>query len=337
MELIERYIYAVVRLQPEKQRDDIEKELRSLIDDMLAERTGDAPASENDIKAVLKELGKPSELAAKYSGKPRYLIGPELFDIYVKILKIVPLAAAFGTLIAIVANYAMTPPDSLSTATGTVISSIFSTAVEAFGMVTLVFALIERSATEKGKDFPRKKEWDPADLPEIPKKRAVIKPSQPIVAIAFIIIFCILFNLAPGLFSVYFSNSDALSTPIFNIDVFRSYLPLINIGFALSFIREILKLVYGRYDLKLAVAAIALSTVSFIITMIVFSNYTIWNPDFAFVLHLKIRPEKEIRNAVLIFGRVILGIFTFSYVVDTIKIICKTVGTSSLKEFIKRS
>lgn len=38
MELIDRYIYAVTKKLPQKQREDIEKELRTLIDDMLEER-----------------------------------------------------------------------------------------------------------------------------------------------------------------------------------------------------------------------------------------------------------------------------------------------------------
>ena len=37
-EMIERYIYEVVRRLPAKQRDDTGRELRSLIDDMLEER-----------------------------------------------------------------------------------------------------------------------------------------------------------------------------------------------------------------------------------------------------------------------------------------------------------
>ena len=36
MEMVERYIYAVTKKLPEKQRSDIEQELRSLIEDMLS-------------------------------------------------------------------------------------------------------------------------------------------------------------------------------------------------------------------------------------------------------------------------------------------------------------
>src|SRR5659263_187062 len=109
MELIERYIYAVTRHLPEKQREDIAKELRGLIEDMLSQRA-EAHASDTDIEAVLIELGEPSALASKYSGKPRYLIGPEIFETYIMVLKIVLIAIAFGMLVALTVHYAIEPP-----------------------------------------------------------------------------------------------------------------------------------------------------------------------------------------------------------------------------------
>lgn len=39
MELIDRYVYAVVQKLPEQQRNDIRKELYGLIEDMLEERS----------------------------------------------------------------------------------------------------------------------------------------------------------------------------------------------------------------------------------------------------------------------------------------------------------
>ena len=45
-ELIERYLYAVTKQLPAKSRQDIERELRGLIGDLLEERCGDiAPAA----------------------------------------------------------------------------------------------------------------------------------------------------------------------------------------------------------------------------------------------------------------------------------------------------
>ena len=56
--LIDRYIYDVVRRLPKDQREDIELELRALIDDMLG-----GAAEESEVAGVLQNLGKPADLA----------------------------------------------------------------------------------------------------------------------------------------------------------------------------------------------------------------------------------------------------------------------------------
>ena len=89
MEMIEKYIYAVTQRLPQSQRADIAQELTGLIEDMLEERAGDRAVGEKDVESVLLELGNPKDLADKYRGSKKYLIGPELFHPYVSILKIV--------------------------------------------------------------------------------------------------------------------------------------------------------------------------------------------------------------------------------------------------------
>lgn len=75
-DLIERYIYAVTKYLPRKNKDDIKEELTGLISDMLDERCGDLPPTEKDVRVVLAELGNPTDLAAKYSpDKDGSLIG----------------------------------------------------------------------------------------------------------------------------------------------------------------------------------------------------------------------------------------------------------------------
>ena len=48
-ELFDRYIYAVVKRLPQKQRSDISRELRVLLDDMLDSRTMGTEASLADV------------------------------------------------------------------------------------------------------------------------------------------------------------------------------------------------------------------------------------------------------------------------------------------------
>jgi hypothetical protein len=338
MELIDRYIYSVTRRLPEKQREDINKELRSLIDDMLAQRAGEGQASAADIEAVLNELGDPSVLAAKYSGKPRYLIGPGLFDAYITVLSIALVAAVFGILVALTVNYATTPPVYLGELFGNIIGSVISTVFQVFAWVTVIFALIEHFAPDTGVEKWKKHGWKPADLPEIPVKSAMIKRSEPIVGIIFIVIFCIILNFSPSLFSVFYLKD--IPVTLFNLDLLRHYMPLINIAFAASIIKEIMKLIYGRYNIRFGVISIILSSISFVLVVIVFSNFDIWNRDLVSsiqqVFGASLPDGYDAVQLVMLFAKVVLGIIIFSFVVGTMKTVIKTLkfSTFDLKRFI---
>ena len=65
-DLIERYIYAVTKKLPKRMREDISKELYSLIMDMLESRCGEIKPTDKDIRVVLTELGTPSDLANNF-------------------------------------------------------------------------------------------------------------------------------------------------------------------------------------------------------------------------------------------------------------------------------
>src|SRR5690606_19558338 len=92
-DLIERYIYDVKRRLREDQRAEIEKELRMNIEDMLAD-----DYSDENIESVLLSLGSPAKLANNYK-EPRYLISPDIFDDYIRVLIIVLIVFASVSMI----------------------------------------------------------------------------------------------------------------------------------------------------------------------------------------------------------------------------------------------
>ena len=82
-DLIERYLYAITRRLPAKQRADVAEELRTLISDMLDERCGSLPPTAKDVRVVLTELGTPGEMVRKYtSGEGECLIGQPYYAQY---------------------------------------------------------------------------------------------------------------------------------------------------------------------------------------------------------------------------------------------------------------
>jgi hypothetical protein len=90
MKLVDLYVAEVGARLPEKSRADIEKELRSMIEDMLEDesRKQDRSVDEAMVVDVLKRLGPPQKMAASYQ-PPRYLVGPELYPHFINTLRIV--------------------------------------------------------------------------------------------------------------------------------------------------------------------------------------------------------------------------------------------------------
>lgn len=98
MSWTERYLDAALKSIPAAKRADVECELRSSIEDGIEERLGAGEDRAAAERAVLQGLGDPSVLASGYTGKPNYLIGPELFPVW---RSVVP--KILGTAVPIVA------------------------------------------------------------------------------------------------------------------------------------------------------------------------------------------------------------------------------------------
>lgn len=282
MEKVERYIYAVTKRLPEKQRGDIEKELRSLIEDMLNARSGEGDVSARDVEAVLTELGNPAELADQYREKKNQLIGPENYDLYLFVLKIVIAALAFAVTLAITIGFIVNPPQGLFEIFDSYFNALLTALFQGFAWVTIVFAVFEHFNFNPGKEF-KDKEWSPADLPALPVKEVLLKPAESIVGIIFAILAFVLFNTADHLIGIYVFSEDALTRiiPLFNPSVFRSLLPLLNIMLAIGIVKEILKLITGRWTVSLAFINTTFNLVSLGLFAIFINSQGLLNHDFA--------------------------------------------------------
>ncbi|HWM16349.1 MAG TPA: permease prefix domain 1-containing protein, partial [Microbacterium sp.] len=98
--LTDRYVAAAMRTVPEKQRDDLAAELRASIDDQIEARVDGGEPRVTAERSVLTDLGDPDKLAAGYTERPLYLIGPRHYLDWWRLLKlllaIVLPVSAFG-------------------------------------------------------------------------------------------------------------------------------------------------------------------------------------------------------------------------------------------------
>lgn len=230
MNLLDKYIVAIGRNLPRKNREDIEAEIRSTLEDMLEERTqGNGPADEATIIELLKEYGSPAEVASTYKTH-QYLIGPRMFPLFERVLRIVfvvvAAASIFGLVVALTKT-GLTGPEfasSLSDWFGGLVSGL----IAAFGNVALVFAIIERTKVSDRfeKEF---KEWDPKELNDNSLDPDRVDMADHIATVIFTFLVLVVFNLYPNLFAFRFQSDGAWTSLPILTDAFFQYLPWINV------------------------------------------------------------------------------------------------------------
>ena len=316
-ELIERYIYAVTRLLPPKTRAEVEKELRGLISDMLDERCGDILPAEKDVRVVLTELGKPEELAAKYSGEEqKSLISGVYYLAYRRVLKIVlPIVAAvlpLAVLLAILLDMPDSPywPFRLI---GQMIGGTAAGVFQAFAVITLIFAVLERAKADlRDGDFF-------SNLPPVPRQADRIKPYEPIFGILWSIAAAVLFLAFPQIIGVWRDGGEVW-LPILNVDVIRGCWILILLWAVLGIIKESVKLLEGRPTKRLAAVTLLANALTIAGTAVVFLNHNVLNPEF--LQHLSGmdfgEPTTLVQAIGTQFGAVFFGVVCFALLIETV-------------------
>jgi hypothetical protein len=173
-ELIDRYLQAVRFWLPKSHRQDdliaeLGEDLRSQFDDKETELGH--PLEKAEMAAILTRCGSPMMVAGRL-GPQRCLIGPALFPIYDFVLKMVLLWILVPVFVFIVGpvNFAYSGGD-WGSALASTFADLWSGLFIAAGIVTLVFAIIERTNKHLGSEI----KWDPLKLP--PVRRDERKPS----------------------------------------------------------------------------------------------------------------------------------------------------------------
>jgi hypothetical protein len=173
-ELVDRYLQAVRFWLPKSHRQEdliteLGEDLRSQIDDKETELR--RPLDKADTAEILKRCGSPMMVAGRL-GPQRHLIGPALFPIYEFVLKMVLLWILIPVFVFIVcpANVANSGGNWALAAVST-LGQLWSGLFIAAGIITLVFAIIERTNTHLGTEI----KWDPLKLPPVRQEQR--KPS----------------------------------------------------------------------------------------------------------------------------------------------------------------
>jgi hypothetical protein len=160
--LTDRYVWGVLRAVPERQRAELEPEIRALIADAIEAR-GPVDSGASGERAALAELGDPEILAARYTDRSLYLIGPSHYLDYRRLLTLLlVIVVPTVTLALLFAGFIAEAP--AGEAAANAVSAGFNVGIQLAFWVTVVFVLVERRGTRTTPFVA----WSPDRLPQVP-------------------------------------------------------------------------------------------------------------------------------------------------------------------------
>jgi len=278
MELIQRYIYSIKRRLLSSGREDIAKEINSLIMDELEGKFGSKEEyTKEQIEEVLLEMGHPREVAARYRGDKQYIIGPDVINMYKMVLGIAAAGTTLGLFISfVVSSFGVTGGAwEVTLEFLKLIPTVFSALLGVVGGVTIAFWLIDRFAKFDKKELDFNEGWKPKDLPELPLENERVRMWEPIVSITLTVIFAVFINSYASYGGVPFVETwgdNITILPIFNIVALKQILPLWNLSILAALILQLILLRKGKWQLGTRIFEIGLSLFSIVILVVLLNT-----------------------------------------------------------------
>lgn len=270
--LTDRYVSAVIRGVPEKQRADLERELRASLADAIDDRLeagADPKTAEHD---ALLELGDPIVLTARYAGRPLTLVGPALYADWKRLLTVlefivVPIVFAALVIVGVVRG------DTVGGVIGGAVWTAFSVGVQLAFWVTVTFAIIERTPSMANRTLVP---WTPDMLPETSAK--LTSRVEFIVETTLAALFLTAFLLSP--FVSPFADADGAPVPFFDPWIWQSgFVAVLVVVPLLQVAANALKL-RGRWTVPLAVGATVVDVVGAVALIVLAATGRLLNEAF---------------------------------------------------------
>lgn len=159
--LTDRYVAAVGRGVHEKQRTDVENELRASLADAIDDRLAGGASAAVAERDAIAELGDPMVLAAHYTDRPLHLIGPALYPGWkrtVYALEIITVPVVLVVLLIV----GLATGKSVGDAIGWTVWITLTVAMQLLFWITVMFAIAERTPSMTKSPV----EWTPEMLVE---------------------------------------------------------------------------------------------------------------------------------------------------------------------------
>lgn len=282
-ELFERYAKHAARWFPQKKRPEMYREITARLHDSLEikQQSETDVSAETHAFAVMQEAGRPEEMARTYQGD-RYLISPRMYSAFeagLKILGIVLLVVLGVTLGASMLGRTGAPFGILLN-TLAVGGNMWGLALKGFGMLVLIFMIIDRVSYDSAKTFSLEDEteaWDPHSLTN-EAEMDMVYPIKKWVETAFAIIGLIWINGFPDTVGIWVWESgvhngvnEGVFIPMLGEGFFQ-ILPLINFAVLTKIVFNIYLIKKDAYSNALRYSEIAIEILGIMILYLLFTT-----------------------------------------------------------------
>lgn len=269
-DLTDRYVAATLRSVPEKQRVDIEAELRGSIEDAIDARSDAGMDTAEAEREVLTDLGDPDRLAAGYSGQPMYLVGPDHFFTYkrllgVLVLTVVPIVAALVVVAQVLAG------TGFGEVIGTAVTTTITLAVHLCFWTTLVFHMIDRYGGIE------ETQWT---LDSLPAAATVGEPKlgEMIASVVFLSLVIAVLALSTSISPA--TDAQGSMVPFFDPDLWSFWMPYFIVILGAEIVFEVIKYRAGRWTWSLASVNLVLNLAFAVPAIYLLSTDQLINPSF---------------------------------------------------------
>jgi hypothetical protein len=331
MDLIDLYARAVGRELPEKNRSDIEREIRTLIEDSLEDESQKASRAPDEemVVGLLERMGSPGKMAASYQ-PPRYVIGPELYPHFVTTLRVVLTvvtvlaAVGFGFSLGLGENSASNPFELI----GQIVSGLLGAVLQATAIVMLIFAAIQHVSPDAARQI-NSPDWDPRLLREEPDPERVSMPGT-IAEIIFTVLALLVFIFYREWIGIStIQNGEWVHIPVLT-DAFYRYLPFLVGLWALQIGINIWIMARGSWTTAMRWTSLVHSTLTIVLMAFILAGPAIASlpAESLAQLNWNITPEaaEQIAWTVSLSIRLALGIVIALELVEMGKMLYKLLG-----------
>ncbi|HEY6634757.1 MAG TPA: hypothetical protein VI141_04000, partial [Acidimicrobiia bacterium] len=241
------------------------------IDDAVEAKSVSGTTAREVEREVLTELGDPDRLASGYVGRPAFLIGPEHFFAYKRLLTVLLVTVVPIVAVVIAVVQAISGAD-IGSVLGQTFGLVINLVVHIVFWTTLVFALIERS-DEKTVEM----DWTLDQLPSMPVAGS-IRFGETVATVVVLVLAMAALLVSRTVSPVATAAGDPI--PFFDPDLWSFWFPFLLAVLALEIVFEVVKYRVGHWTWALASVNLALNVLFAVPAIYLLTSEQLFNPEF---------------------------------------------------------